>query len=476
MGRVLLVEPAFPYPTKSKHKANLVHKNFIPIGLLKIGAYHRSKKDDVKLVRGNLPESDIGYYKPNCILITSLFTYWSKYLWGAVAHYRELFPKVVIEVGGIYVTLHHNTPAFKNKAKEFRVKWHVGLHKGAEKMLPDYSLLNGETYDYHATHAMRGCIRRCAFCGTWRIEPNLTYKTSDELIKEIKAVGKNQVIFFDNNFFANPYVKSILKGLAELRVNNHPVVFESQSGFDGRLLEKDPELAVLLKKARFQNIRIAWDNSIKDAISIRKQIKHLINAGYPAKDISIFIIYNFNNPYEEVFKKLNYCKKWGVQIVDCRYRPLEAISDNYSSSAFRKGQTEEDYYIHSDAGWTDDKIRLFRHNVREHNIWIRYAKDKGLKYDKLMEKWSAIHNTFKFFNLGKPPKYEIIENDPTLKELIKNLNTLKNYHKRNNIEAPDLSMFNKNTSQLDEHSKKLLGNFMSVPDGIINLSERFITQ
>ncbi len=463
MIEVLLVEPAFPYPTKSKHKANSIHKNFLPIGLLKLGAYYRSKGADVKLVRGNLTELDMEYYKPSLILITSLFTYWSKYMWEAVAHYRQLFPKATIQVGGIYVTLHHNTPAFREKAKEFRVKWHVGLHKGAEKMLPDYSLLNGDMCDYHVTHAMRGCIRRCSFCGTWRIEPTLMYKTPEKLINELEVAKKNKVIFFDNNFLANPHVKDILKGLAEMRVNNHPIMFESQSGFDGRLLEKDPELSVLLKNARFQNIRIAWDNSISDAPSIKKQIKHLTNAGYPAKDISVFMIYNYNTPYKEMLKKLSYCKQWGVQIVDCRYRPLEATSDNYSSSAFRKGQTEKDYYIHSCAGWTDKRIRRFRHRVRKHNIYIRYAKDKGLSYDKNMEKWSAIHNTFKFFNLGRPPKFEIIQNDPALKERIKTLSSLKSYYKRNSIEAPDLSNFDKNTDRLDEYLKKLTGGFTIAP-------------
>jgi len=33
---VLLVEPEFPYPAKSKHRANEIHKNFVPIGLLKL--------------------------------------------------------------------------------------------------------------------------------------------------------------------------------------------------------------------------------------------------------------------------------------------------------------------------------------------------------------------------------------------------------------------------------------------------------
>jgi len=50
--KILLVEPDFPYPTKSKHKANNVHKNFVPIGLLKLGSYYKSLGDEVRLVMG----------------------------------------------------------------------------------------------------------------------------------------------------------------------------------------------------------------------------------------------------------------------------------------------------------------------------------------------------------------------------------------------------------------------------------------
>jgi len=229
---------------------------------------------------------------------------------------------------------------------------------------------------------MRGCIRKCDFCGVWKLEPKLSFKTLEQLKKELDGVGKNNVIFFDNNFFANPKIKDILKNLAEIRINGKPVTFESQSGFDGRLLEKDPELAILLKKARFNNVRIAWDNSVKDKKSIKKQIDLLKSAEYPLKDISIFMIYNFDVPYEEMIKKLNLCKKWGVQIIDCRYRPLDLDYDNYSPH-MRKGQPEGSFYIHKKAGWTDKKIRDFRRKVRQQNMEIRYAN--GGKYDKNME-------------------------------------------------------------------------------------------
>ena len=101
---------------------------------------------------------------------------------------------------------------------------------------------------------MRGCIRRCKFCGTWKLEPKLIHKTSRQVIRELKAVGKNKVILFDNNILANPHIEEILKSFQILRINKKPVIFESQSGFDGRLIENKPELAILIKKARFLNI------------------------------------------------------------------------------------------------------------------------------------------------------------------------------------------------------------------------------
>ncbi|MFH1971025.1 MAG: radical SAM protein [Patescibacteria group bacterium] len=446
--RILLVEPNFPYPNRSKNQANGIHKNFAPIGLLKLGAMHKELGNEVRLVRGNVNFEE---FIPDEILITSLFTYWSDYVWNSIEYYRRLFPDSKIRLGGIYVTLHNNTPEFVEKAERFKIISHIGVHKEAEKFLPDYSLLQGEI-DHHITHAMRGCIRKCKFCGTWKLEPELRYKSAEEMVRELKEVGKNKVLFFDNNFFANPNIKEILSALADLKINGKAVTFESQSGFDGRLLEKDPELAILLKRARFNEIRIAWDNSLEDYKSVRKQIKHLNKAGYLSKEIYVFMIYNFNIPYKIMLKKLSYCKRWCVQICDCRYRPLSAIHDDYNPHSFKEGQGEENYYIHSGGGWTDKMIRDFRKRVRQHNMEIRYAN--GEKYDVRMEHWSAIHNTYKFFNLGRPPFLEKIDKSKKLQERIRKLNKLKNHCIRNGSLAPDFNGLSKR--ELDKEIQKII--------------------
>jgi len=51
MKNILLVEPDFPYSNRSKNRANEIHKNFAPIGLLKLGAYHKFLGNNGKHVK-----------------------------------------------------------------------------------------------------------------------------------------------------------------------------------------------------------------------------------------------------------------------------------------------------------------------------------------------------------------------------------------------------------------------------------------
>ncbi len=108
---VLLVEPNFPIPSKSRN-----HKNFLPIGLLKIAAYLRTKSIRVKLIR--LDDDDLNLvdglklddfknlsdklddFQPDLICVTSIFTYWAKYVKNTVSYLRFKYNGVPILVGG----------------------------------------------------------------------------------------------------------------------------------------------------------------------------------------------------------------------------------------------------------------------------------------------------------------------------------------------------------------------------------------
>jgi len=374
---LLFVQPNFPTPNKS-----INHSSFLPISLLKLITYYRQQGyhiDDSQLVKGEVNDLD---FTPKKIFITTLFTYWYDYVKRSMIFYREKFPSAEIHVGGILATLLPD--------KLLKVDPSVHIHSGVNSDIEKIAYQHGAAYDvvdkygvdYQIVHAMRGCIRKCKFCGTWKIEQRKDYDIDDVISYIIKCatVGRKErrkVIFYDNNFFAHHDIENLLQKLAEVRINGKHLIFESQSGFDGRILLEKPDLANLIKKARFRRPKIAWDNSIKDIDAVKEQVDILLDAGYHNKEISVFMIYNWQYPLEVMLKKLKSCWEWQIQIADCRFRPLNSLKDNYNPHLWRYGQTCEDYYIYTKKGWTDQKVRLFRKLVRQQNIMIRQQWGPG---------------------------------------------------------------------------------------------------
>jgi len=132
--------------------------------------------------------------------------------------------------------------------------------------------------------------------------------------------------------------------------------------------------------------------------------------------------------------------------------------DNYNPRKFRTGQTSDEYYIHAQGGWTDRKVRAFRRQVRQHNIWVRYAKAKGEGYNRDMERWGEIRNTFKFFGLDRPPRYERIRSSPVWLRRVGLMKRLKNYLKAHRMLSVSLRGLSRRA--LDEmliETCKLLG-------------------
>jgi len=369
--KILLVQPDFPLPFKSKN-----HKDFLPVSLLKLASYYRKKNYEVKLVYG---KKYFENFKPDTVGITSLFTYWSQCVWETVNFYKGKYPEAKIVVGGIYASLMPDHCKLSGCDRVF-----IGVHKGAEKCKPAYDLVDA---NYQIIHTSRGCIRRCEFCGTWKIEPRFIPKKS---IK--REICSNKIIFYDNNFLANPNREKILDELSEVTHKGKAVYSEFQCGIDGRLLT--PELAKKMKKARMINPRIAWDHNYSDWEGIKKQLDMLSDAGYNYKDMYVFMIYNWNILFKEMEKKRLKCWKWGVQIADCRYRPLNQTFDNYNPKI---EQTNNDYYIHH--CWTDREVKLFRKNVRRHNICVRH--DFPFYSKKLERKEITKKNSMKLRNLSK---------------------------------------------------------------------------
>lgn len=358
---VLLVDCDFPNKRKS-----INHSDRIPIGLLKIGNYHKKQGDTVRLIR--LGKQEYTDFKADVCFVTSSFTYYSEAVMSAVRWCRFYQPQAYVIVGGIWASL------MPQKCKELT---------GADKIIvgtycddyADYTLLD-EPIDFQILHTTRGCIRNCGFCGITTIEPTFKYKKT--LLDEIE---KQKLVFYDNNFLANPYIENILGEMIQLRKDRKLKSVTCQSGVDLRILLRKPPLARMLYEAGFRDCYFAWDSK-EGFDQVKKVVDLLADAGFKRRACKCFMLYNHELGYDVLEEKRRKCFELGIQIMDCRYRPLTLLRDGYRSHK----PLDDNYYIHPN--WSNREVRQFRKNVRRHNICVRWRMTDyydGLK-QKIMSK------------------------------------------------------------------------------------------
>ncbi len=359
--KILFVQPSLPKKIGGKPTAELHHKYF-PIGLIKLATLAKQRDHSIQFQIGNIP--DDSDFIPDEIWVTTVFTYWEQFYADCIKTLKQHYPQSKIILGGIYATLHPER-ALHLMADEIV----QGVIVEAEGIIPDYSLLP-QKVNFAIIHSQRGCISKCPYCMTYKIEPTFTYKNASEILSEIQRTGElnniRQFSFYDNNPLANPYIDEILKGLADVKIKRRAIKrIEFQSGFDTRFLTQ--ELANLIKQARVINPRIAWDDPKKSKEqNVYKVINMFLKAGYKEKDIMVFMIYNHDQSFTDMEYKRKKCREWGVQISDCRYVPFDLFEDRY-----RPNGKNADYYIHDN--WTNEQVRQFRRNVRGQNMILRHV-------------------------------------------------------------------------------------------------------
>ena len=190
-----------------------------------------------------------------------------------------------------------------------------------------------------------GCPNYCVYCAeSWENGIRPIYHEIPELIR-------NKVILLDMNLMYKERCIEIIDDLARRKVNNKVIYYELQCGIDYRNMTQNKASA--LKRARFKNIRWAWDYAYSDAYKHWDCLKYLTNAGYNPKNIQVFMICNWLVPSYEVMAKIKTLLKWGVQVSDCWF-------DNQLPPNIKP--------IH----WTEREIKSFRKECRDHGIMIRH--------------------------------------------------------------------------------------------------------
>jgi hypothetical protein len=164
----------------------------------------------------------------------------------------------------------------------------------------------------NATRTSRGCIRACNFCAVPIIEGKLT-----ELDNWIP-----RPIVCDDNFLATSK-KHFNRAIDKLK----PIEkVDFNQGLDARLLTEHH--ATRLGELDTRYIRLAWDNT-RDEPAIMRAFQRLRDAGFPARHISFYVLFGFDDTPEDALYRLTTIRdtlkaRW----FPMRYQPLDATRRN----------------------------------------------------------------------------------------------------------------------------------------------------
>lgn len=204
-----------------------------------------------------------------------------------------------------------------------------------------YSKVRG---DRQAIRITEGCVNNCPQC----------YEPTEIKIFGIPEIVRNHVLIYDMNLLCKPEALQLIKALGSIQVNGKVVNYELVCGIDFRFLTQ--EIADNLRSSRFRKIRLAWDGPYSDQRRIKKAVCMLLKAGYKNADIRVFMVTNYRISFEECCLKLDLCKVWNVQAVDCYFdgQVMPHVVPIY---------------------WTMSEIKSFRHKVRKHNMLVGFWID-----------------------------------------------------------------------------------------------------
>lgn len=336
--RVLLVEPDYRHSA-----ANLVNKVtelgakrkddeslwYPPLGLMKLGTFHRRRGDEVRIVMGcdkstfsDHPELFSANSLWDRIYITTLFTFG----WDNVIKTIEFYKKVVggsshkIFVGGIMASIIPDE-IFEETGIQpitgiLNAPSKIGLDgdDDIDLLPPDYSILDNRIYainDTYYAYTTRGCTNRCPWCGVPDIEPAyLEYIDIKPMIQEMREQygDKPRLKLMDNNVMASPYLERIVDDLLELGYGRGQFTgtnpkrmraIDFNQGLEAaHINEKNIRL---IEKLNIRPMRIAFDRlSYKNQYV--KAIKLAQKHGF--REFSNYMLYNEKDTPRDLYERL----------------------------------------------------------------------------------------------------------------------------------------------------------------------------
>ena len=255
---------------------------------------------------------------PQAVLITSIMTYWYPGVFRVIEIIKKIFPGVPIILGGVYATL-----CFEHASKFSRADYivkgnnirdclkileqlsgnknnYLKYEKGLDYLpYPAWDLYSN--LDYICILSSRGCPYRCSYCASFKINPKLEFRNSEEVAKEIeywnKRRGVKDFVFYDDALLINSEDNFLLI-LEELINRKLAIRLHTPNGIHARMIDK--KIAVKMYQAGVETIRLGFetvDPRVQSEtggkitnIEFKKAVNCLLEAGFKPSQIGAYLL------------------------------------------------------------------------------------------------------------------------------------------------------------------------------------------
>ena len=290
---------------------NKYYKKYRNLALMKHSTYYKNLGYNVSFSRG-IPDTKDNY---DTIIFSTIFTFHFEDDIKTIKYCSEKYKNSEIKIGGISATL---MPS--KFYEQTGIQPCVGLNMDIEKLPPDYTLFSEHLMTGIAeVFTSRGCRQKCAFCAVKKLEPD--YMLNEDWQKSIPE-SANSVMIHDNNL-TSVDIEHFQNVMYYLKDKKIPVTFDN--GFDCRLFNNEHLEAI--KEINFQNngLRLAFDNMTQDG-HIQKTIKSCLDAGISKSKIMVYVLFNFNDSFEESMYRAREIANLGVKPYPQQFRPLNDVT------------------------------------------------------------------------------------------------------------------------------------------------------
>lgn len=375
------------------------------IALMKWAKWFEINGHIYQYVRG-MVKPDI---EPDIMMMSCIFSYYSKKYEQTINHYLKMFPKAKMIVGGVFPTLQPkwfeekwraDNPFF---ASEARVEIYCGLHPDIEPLAPKFNVVvkdedDGKQYaprtieKKEATkktvvlYSSRGCTNKCGYCAVPILEGDMkSFKSIGHILDAAskEMPDAKSVVLYDNNFTAHEYWSDICDELIEfdLPVDIHGLHVDE---FTQEMANKFAEMkwGSQGRKHSTAYLRFSFDK-MKYKDNIKQALTYYKNAEGLEKKVAFFLymLFNYTDKPEDAWKKIVITQQFTeefktyIMLFPQRFEPFMAL-EKYKyvgkfwtpelSNGFRRLST----WLHGFLTVSPNR-NLFR--------WIGYTKEEFLE-------------------------------------------------------------------------------------------------